>query len=408
MAVDREEVTRQVRKAAEDLGFSPVGICSAVEPPHFSFFVEWLEKGYHGEMMYLERRREAYAHPRSVLEGVRTIVMLGFPYRTVEPSPGAAGKGRISRYAWGKDYHDLIRRRLKSLGQTVKELCPGSEVRGVVDTAPLLEREFAQLAGLGWIGKNTLLINPRLGSWLFLAALLTTADLVADRPFEANHCGTCTACLRACPTGALVAPYVLDARRCLSYLTIELRGPIPQEWRSSIGDWLFGCDICQEVCPWNRRAPVTGEPSLMPRWGTHIELTELFHWSDEQFRSAFRDMPLWRAKRRGLLRNAAIVLGNQRCTEAVPALIRGLEDVDPVVREACGWALVEIGIEHALSAVRTRTEREPDAWVRTNSPDICRELCKPQHAAMGRRSRAHQVAGPWTRQDNTQNCRGNS
>jgi epoxyqueuosine reductase len=364
MAIDREQITRQIRKAAEDLGFSPVGVCSAVEPPHFSFFVEWLDKGFHGEMEYLERRRQAYAHPRSVLEGVRTIVMLGFPYRTVEPSPGAVGKGRISRYAWGQDYHHLIRRKLKSLEQTVKELCPGSEARGVVDTAPLLEREFAQLAGLGWIGKNTLLINPRLGSWLFLAALLTTADLVVDRPFEANHCGTCTACLRACPTGALVAPYVLDARRCLSYLTIELRGPIPQEWRSSVDHWFFGCDICQEVCPWNRRAPASGEPSLMPRWGTHIELIELFEWSDEQFRAAFRDMPLWRAKRRGLLRNAAIVLGNQRCTGAVAALTRGLGDSDAVVREACGWALVEIGTQDAVLAVRARIEREPDPWVR--------------------------------------------
>lgn len=368
------QIERRIRDAARELGFSHVGICQAVEPPHYHAFVEWLKAGFHGEMLYLERRQGAYANPKYVLEGVRSIVMLGFPYRTVEPAPPKPGFGLVSRYAWGSDYHRVIRQRLKQLAEVVRQACPQAVVRGVVDTAPLLEREFAQLAGLGWIGKNTLLINRQAGSWLFLAALLTSVELEPDAPFAANHCGTCRACLDACPTGALIAPYVLDARRCISYLTIELRGPIPPDLRPMIGNWFFGCDICQEVCPWNRRGASSGPPELGPRFGTQLELTSLFSWSEEQFRHFFAGTPLWRAKRRGLLRNAAIVLGNQRFEKGVPGLVAGLRDTDPVVREACAWALWQIGSPESRTYLAAHQALETDPWVRERLQEYLRSL----------------------------------
>ena len=212
---------------------------------------------------------------------------------------------------------------------------PTARVRGVVDTAPLLEREFAQLAGLGWIGKNTMLINRRLGSWIFLATLLTSEELAYDEPNAADHCGSCRACLDACPTGALIDAHTLDARRCISYLTIELRGGVPAELREGVGNRLFGCDACQEVCPWNRRAPVTPDESYWPKSGMNpLELIELFALDDEAFRDRFRHTPLWRSRRRGILRNAAIVAGNRPSAEVIPALIEGINDPEPMVRAA--------------------------------------------------------------------------
>jgi len=207
----------------------------------------------------------------------------------------------------------------------------------------LLEREFAQLAGLGWIGKNTLLLNKSFGSWFFLAALLTDQELVYDEPHATDHCGTCRACLDACPTDAFPQPYVLDATKCISYLTIELREQIPETLRAGMGDWVFGCDVCQDVCPWNNRVPTTNEPAFAPRPDNNpLQLAALFYLSDGQFRDRFRKTPLWRPKRRGILRNAAIVLGNQRAQTAVPALTHGLEDPDPLVQDSCRWALQQI------------------------------------------------------------------
>src|SRR5262245_44789609 len=281
-------------------------------------------------MDYLAARQAAYEHPRHVLEGVRSIVMLGLPYRTVEPRQPRAGEGRISRYAFGSgDYHDVIHDKLRQLIAALQDLVPDARARGVVDTAPLLEREFAQLAGLGWIGKHTLLINKPAGSYFFLAALLTDLELAPDEPFAADHCGTCRACLDACPTAAFPQPYVLDATRCISYLTIELRGPIPAELRQGIGEWLFGCDVCQDVCPWNQRAPLTTETAFQPQPESNpVDLVSLLDTDDDAFRRRFRHTPLWRAKRRGVLRNAAIVLGNQRAVAAVPALTRALSDAE--------------------------------------------------------------------------------
>jgi epoxyqueuosine reductase len=234
----------------------------------------------------------------------------------------------------------------------VQQEAPGTQGRGVVDTAPLLERDFARRAGLGWFGKNTMLINKRLGSYCFLGALLLDRELGPSAPFEADHCGSCTRCLDACPTDAFAGPYQLDARRCISYLTIELRGPIPEELRPGMGDWIFGCDVCQEVCPWNRKAPETVEPALRPdAVGLTLDLIELLGISEEEFRRRFRDTALWRTRRRGLLRNAAIALGNLGDARALPVLQRALDDAEPLVREAARWSIERLTAETRSAAM---------------------------------------------------------
>jgi epoxyqueuosine reductase len=368
MPPDAAFLTTQLKDAARQLGFSRAAACPAVSPAGVERLGEWLQLGYGGEMDYISVRQPAYADPGMVLEGARSILMLTMNYRTAEPELPEDGQGRISRYAWGEsDYHDVIHDRLKQLVKLIEGLVPGGKARGVVDSAPLLEREFAQLAGLGWIGKHTLLLSREQGSYFFLAALLIDQELVYDEPQAADHCGTCTACLDACPTQAFVQPHLLDATRCISYLTIELDGPIPRELRPGIGDWLFGCDVCQDVCPWNRFAPVTAEPSFQPRAdapSNPVELTELFDLDDAAFRQSFRHTPLWRAKRRGLLRNAAIVLGNQRDPKSIPALIRGLGDAEPLIRGASAWALGEIGTEAAGAAIKEHLADEDDTCVR--------------------------------------------
>jgi epoxyqueuosine reductase len=360
-----ESPTAALKEEARRLGFELAGVCPAVTPPGIGRFHEWLAAGCAGQMQYLAGRAEAYRHPRCVLDGARSILMLGMAYRSAEARRSGPGEGRVSCYAWGADYHGLIRRRLGELADFHRRLTPRAEVRGVVDTAPLLEREFAQLAGLGWIGKNTLLLNRGLGSWLFLAALLTTEPLDCDQPFAAEHCGTCRACLEACPTGALLAPYRLDARKCISYLTIELGSSVGRELRPAMGDWLLGCDACQDVCPWNRRAPVCGEAAFRPREGMNpVELSGLFALDDRSFRQRFRGTPLGRPKRRGLLRNAAIVLGNRPHPAARPGLLHGLNDPEPLIRGACAWALGRCGDAAAESALGERLVIEPDDEVR--------------------------------------------
>lgn len=337
-------LTRRFKAEAQRVGFTMAGACPAVTPKGLHRFYRWLELGYHGEMQYLSNRRAAYAHPDHVLPGARSLLMLGMNYRTEEPSDLSPGSGRVSRYAWGsRDYHDVIHHRLRKLVTWLQREVPGCQARGVVDSAPLLEREFAQLAGLGWIGKHTLLLNRQSGSWFFLAAVLTDIELEYDEPSTQDYCGTCTACLDVCPTKAFPAPHLLDARRCISYLTIELRDAIPDELKSSVDEWVFGCDLCQEVCPWNRRAPTTAEPEFQPRNDLRpMSLEKLFELTDEEFRELFRATPMWRAKRRGILRNAAIVLGNQGDPRAIPALQRGLQDPEPLVQESCAWALSQI------------------------------------------------------------------
>ncbi|MCH2183222.1 MAG: tRNA epoxyqueuosine(34) reductase QueG [Mariniblastus sp.] len=359
------EITATLKDQAEQAGFQLFGTCPAIEPTGFGPLVEWLEAGYAGEMHYFQERQQAYSHPRHVLEGVTGIVMLGMNYQTEPHAPIQAGEARIARYAWGTgDYHDLIHQRLKHLKGEILQRVPGALVRGVVDTAPLLEREFGQLAGIGWSAKNTMLINRNHGSWFLLAALLVDFPLAYDQPFRADHCGSCTACLEACPTDAFVEPHKLDATRCISYLTIEHRSPIPTDLRGDIGDWLFGCDVCQDVCPWNNKGSHSQEPLFQPVAGANpIDARQLFYLDDEQFRSRFRKTPLWRAKRRGLVRNAAIVLGNQPDVENLPALATGLQDSEPLIRGASAWALGRHRQNQAAIELRQRLEIEQDPYV---------------------------------------------
>ena len=327
-------------------------------------------------MSYISSRQEAYRHPRSVMEGVKYIVMLGMNYYSVPAEKTTPGKGRVARYAWGAaDYHDLIHARLKQIRKTVLEWIPDAQARGVVDTAPLLEREFAQLAGIGWRAKNTMLINRDHGSWFFLAALLLDCDVECDPPFEFNHCGTCTACLDACPTDAFVEPHVLDATKCISYLTIEHRSAIPIGIRAQIGDWLFGCDVCQDVCPWNRKATPSREEEFQPSLGMNpIELTRLFELTDEGFRQRFRKTPLWRSKRRGILRNAATVLGNQPSKNNLDALEKGLNDDESLVRGASAWALGKHHFANVRKLLETRFPVENDSEVREEITRALAEL----------------------------------
>ncbi len=327
-----------------------------MRPPHQAAFGTWLRQGFAGPMAdWLMRQEPLRADPQRLLADAQSIVMLATDYatNTREPWPQTAaaqescdaasispGRGRVAQYAYGDDYHDLLRARLNTLAAWLTERVPDSQSRGVVDSAPLAERDFGWLAGLGWIGKNTMLISPQAGSFFFLSALLTTVQLPADTPLQVDHCGTCTACLDACPTGAFVEPRVLDARKCIATLTIEDRGPVPEALRAGMGTWVFGCDVCQDVCPWNRHAPKVDEPAFQPRKGeTTLPLADLLAYEGDVFRHRFLGSPILRAKRHGLARSAAIALGNAPDPTAAEALAAALADPEPVVRGAAAWAL---------------------------------------------------------------------
>jgi epoxyqueuosine reductase len=331
---------------ARSLGFERAGIAAAAAADGFDRLRDWLARGFAGDMGYMHKHEAARRHPASILPEVRSVLMVGMSYRPAD-EPAVERGGRVARYARGSDYHDVLRARLGQLFAWLERERPGCRGRAVVDTAPLLERDFARRAGLGWFGKNTMLLDRRLGSYFFLGALLVDLDLRPSTPHHAQHCGTCTACLDACPTGAFVGPGVLDSRRCISYLTIELRTHVPEELRAGVGDWVFGCDVCQEVCPWNRKALVGTEPALQPRPELEsLDPVELLGLSEEEFRRRFRGTALFRSKRGGLLRNAALVLGNTGTPEALPALGRALEDGDPLIREAARWAIERIRERH--------------------------------------------------------------
>jgi epoxyqueuosine reductase len=332
---------RAVRARALELGFDRVAIGPAAPPEHGAELEAWLDAGYAGTMDYLERGRADRLDPARLLPGCRSVVAVAMSY-----NPGASSKADdwrpVSRYARGRDYHDVIRPRLLELGAFIRTAAGGSVTsRAAVDSSAVLERDLAARAGLGWIGKNTNLLTPSLGSYFFIGIVLTTAPLPFDER-EPDRCGTCTACLDACPTRAFVAPYVLDARRCISYLTIEHRGDIAGELAEQMGEWAFGCDVCQEVCPWNRKAEPGHEPALAPS-GSLGRLESLLELDPDAFRARFRGTALWRTKRAGLLRNAAVALANRGERGAVGALTRALGDEDAVVRRAAAWALAKLG-----------------------------------------------------------------
>jgi epoxyqueuosine reductase len=361
-------LTARVKALARELGFHGAGIARVERPETADAYERWVEAGQHGEMEYMarERNRVRRLDPQEILPGARSVVVVQLLYEPAGwPLTGdvPSGHGQVARYAAGADYHEVMLPRLERLGAALAEWC-GAESRAYVDTGPIMERDLAARAGLGWFGKNSMLLDRRLGSYTFLGVLLTTADLTLEEPVSA-HCGTCSRCLDVCPTGALVEPGVLDARRCISYLTIELKGPIPRELRPAIGNMIYGCDICQEVCPWNRKAPKTDDPAFAPREGLPApELAPLLSLTEEEFRARFRDTVFWRLKRRRLLRNVAVALGNSGDRRHVPVLAAALGDGESLVRGHAVWALGRLGGTEALDALRRRLLVEEDAYVR--------------------------------------------
>jgi epoxyqueuosine reductase len=373
------EIHDAIRRRAGELGFSLVGITRLEPSEHMELYRAWIDAEHHGEMRYLAREDSVArrADLALTMEDAASLVLVAHEYFQADPPgvPDDRSRAVVARYARGEDYHHVVKRKLELLLAWLDERVEGgAHGRAYVDTGPILERELARRAGLGWFGKNTMLIHPERGSYFFLGVLLVDIELPADDAFTADRCGTCRACLDACPTNALLgrneagAP-VMDARRCISYLTIELRGAIPTELRRPIGNRVFGCDICQEVCPWNEGfARLAAEPAYTANpeldGPALVELAERLLALDESgFREAFRGSPLRRAGRAGLLRNVCVALGNWAAAAAVPALVRALADPDPLVRGHAAWALGEEGGAAALQALELRAPLESDASV---------------------------------------------
>jgi epoxyqueuosine reductase len=336
------------------LGFDLVGITSLGPMETAAAFDSWVERGYAGEMDYLPRGAEKRRDSRLAAPGTTNAIVVAMDYG------GRAASGPIARYARGDDYHDVMLGKLEELHQWLESEI-GRPVRGkpYVDTGPILERDLARRAGLGWFGKNTNLVNPRIGSFFFIGALLVDLDLAPDTPFEADRCGSCTRCLDACPTGAFVEPRLLDATRCISYLTIELKGAIPEELRPQMGTHIYGCDVCQDVCPYNVKfAQELREPAFAPRAtigerDAQSLAKELLAMDDNAFRAAFSNSPIKRAKRRGLARNAAVVLGNIGDGRDTPALGDACDDPEPLVRQHAAWALAQVSVPYPPFVQRT-------------------------------------------------------
>ena len=337
----------ELKRRAAAIGFDACGVAAIADYPELEFLTEWLDRGYAGEMQYMQRSADRRADITAVLPSARCVISLGTiynvarPYSTENADPRQAS---IARYAWGDDYHTVIQQRMESLVNWLRDQAgPGFEARAYVDTGPIQERVFARHAGLGWIGKNTCLINEEHGSWLFLSEIVCNLPLAPDEP-AFDQCGECTLCIEACPTGALVGPYALDARRCLSYLTIELKGAIPDEYRTSIGSHAYGCDICQEVCPWNLSPaiPHSNDRAWAPRDGLDAPaLLDLWKRSDDGLRALLKGSAMKRAGVRRLRRNLAVAIGNSRDPEAIRSLAEHDAPTceDPLVKEHVEWAL---------------------------------------------------------------------
>lgn len=331
---------QMIKDIALAMGFSAVGFSALVKNSPASLrFEEWLTQGFAGEMKYLERGLEKRKNPQLILPEAKSCIALSWDYSkhnfgdpALNPSP------YISRYAWRKDYHEILGDKLSKLEVKLKEIFPQEHFKSYVDTGPVMEKEVAAQAGLGWVGKHTNLIDEKKGSYFFLASLLTTLELESSQPVK-DRCGTCTRCIEICPTRAIIAPYVLDARLCISYLTIENKGSIPLELRKAIGQHVFGCDDCQEVCPWNRDAQL---PEEFLRNTSLDELHRYLEMNETEFKTYFKESPILRSKRRGFLRNVCVVLGNLGKAESIPFLNRVLEDTEPLIREHAAWALEEI------------------------------------------------------------------
>lgn len=333
------ELSQGIREQILARGFQAVGFAPATEADGFHRLVEWIQSGSHAGMAFMERGASARKHPGSILPSVKTVVMAAMSYRGKDQC-NCTALGKVARYARGPDYHDVLWDRLGHVLKWIESAAPGTMGRVVADTAPLMERDFARRAGLGWVGRNTMLINPRLGSFTVLGAILLDLELPADPPFDANRCGTCTACIRGCPTGALSENKWLDARKCISYWTIEHRGAGAEWLPEQLAGWFFGCDICQEVCPWNRRS------SVFPTAGigqseelAAIDPRTILGADDDTLRDLFRKTAIWRARPAGLRRNALWLLGSRGEVRDRALVETHLQHADPGVRSAAAWAL---------------------------------------------------------------------
>src|SRR6266480_3229279 len=352
------ELKTSIVDFARELGFDSCRVAACSPPPHADKFDDWLSAGAHGEMEYMARGEEKRRDPQKILPGAKSVVVLALNYfqGNAGETPAATkdpSRGKIARYAWGDDYHDVIAAKLDKIDQFLGGF--GGQQKCYVDTGPILERDHAAQAGIGWHGKNTMLIDERLGTWFFLAEILTTLELPADQLVR-DRCGTCERCIKACPTGAITAPHRLDARRCISYLTIELKGSIPLEFRPLIGDRIFGCDDCLEVCPWNRFAQISREAAFSARKSTTgMSLREYLDLTDSEFRQLFKNSPIKRIKRRGFLRNVCVALGNAGDVSDLPALERAEADPEPLIAEHAGWAIEQITARHVSNPSDQRT-----------------------------------------------------
>jgi epoxyqueuosine reductase len=335
------ELKWEVVERAKALGFDSCRIAASVPPRHGAEFSTWLREGAAGEMEWLGRGEEKRHDPQKVLAGARSMIVVALNYGQGEAASHSskAASGRIARYAWGDDYHEVMLRKLEQLDEFLR--ARGGTQKCYVDTGPILERDYASEAGIGWHGKSTMLIDPQLGTWFFLGEILTTLALPPDAPQPAR-CGTCVRCITACPTGAITEPHRLDARRCISYLTIELKGSIPLELRSLIGDRIYGCDDCLEACPWNRFASISREAAFAAKPATKMPLRDYLALDDDQFRALFRRSPIKRIKRRGFLRNVCVALGNVGSPADLPALQRAVSSPEPLIAEHAAWAIDRI------------------------------------------------------------------
>lgn len=367
-------LTQSIKAKALELGFARVAISAAEELGKRAGLETWLAAGRQGEMLWMERNVEKRLDPRQVLSEARSVIALAMNYYAPQSHSQDPDHGKISRYAWGRDYHLVLKERLKSLAEWIATVRPQARGLYYCDTGPVMDKAWAHKSGLGWIGKHSNLITREVGSWVFLGEILLNVELDYD-PEGRNHCGTCQRCLDACPTRAIVAPYVVDARRCISYLTIELRGAIPREFRSLIGSRIFGCDDCQDVCPWNRFAQPAEEREFYPDPGNHAPvLVDLMRLTEEQFRQRFRHSPVKRARYAGFLRNVAVALGNSRNPEAVGVLSESLRHAEPLVRAHVAWALGEIAGESARAALEQALGDETDTAVRGEIEAALRQI----------------------------------
>lgn len=362
-----------LKQEAQKLEFNLVGITQARPSPTLSAYHDWIEKGMQGKMAYLSRedrriRRENLNH---IVDGAKSIVMVGLDYRSIAVHENILNdptRGRIASYAWNLDYHDILEPRLEQLTSWIKaQIGDSVEHKVYTDTGAVLERSHAQQAGMGFIGKNTMLIHPRRGSYFFLGEIISTIDFdTYDTAHKATMCGNCTRCMRACPTDAFPQPYVLDARRCISYHTIENKGWIDRDLRSSFGNWVYGCDICQDVCPFQRFSPASDEEAFYPADEniTAPYLSELLTLTDDTFKERFADSPIYRIRRKRLVRNACIAAGNSHDKQFIPYIIQLLYDSEPIVRGHAAWALWQLMEEDAIKLLSDVYYREEDEDVR--------------------------------------------